>query len=163
MLEKSAPRKVDQYNPLVNRPNREGDSLLHISTESGASKCTEVLLKYGAVPKRNAEHKIPQIGDQLDNQDVLSKLLTISNMPNYIKVELKEQYVDRGQWQGSVSPQHLQLFELEGDGDFLAKQDCSIWSYDENHAASSHLDPYDIAEVYFCHNLSQIKMFPFRF
>ena len=129
----------------MNRPNRKGDSLLHISTESGASKCTEVLLKYGAVPKRNAEHKIPQIGDQLDNQDVLSKLLTISNMPNYIKVELKEQYVDKGQ--GSVSPEHLQLFELEGDGAFLAKQDCTIWSYDGNIVECSHLDPYDIAEV----------------
>ena len=130
MLERSS-RGKKHSNPMVNRPNSEGETLLHNSTMAGANKCTEVLLLAGAIPQRNSNNKFPQIDVHLNNQQVLTKLQSLKEaklLPNYILIELKRQ--TKGiSLSPSTSDQLTKLLALEGSGNYISKQDCTIWSY----------------------------------
>ena len=167
MLERSAPGKKNQFNLMVNRPNHEGETPLHNSTKAGASKCTEGLLKAGAIPRKNFEDTFPQIGPQLNNQEILTKLQESSDMgllPNYIRVELRSQCSTAG----TFSNQLIQLFSLEGEGNFVAKQNCTIWTYGVDsiypEEIPSHVNRFDFAEVCHCHKsvLHLFSLFRFR-
>ena len=59
---------------MVNRV-RNGETALHVSTERGADKCTEILLKNKAVPKENYNGNVPEIANFLTNKQILGCLL----------------------------------------------------------------------------------------
>ena len=127
MLQKSAPRK-NQYNPMVNRPNSEGETPLHNSTKAGAKKCTEVLLKTGAIPKKNFDNKFPEIGSSLGNQEVVAKMMEVKKrgfLSNQVLTHLKRQ----SKVLSSTSEQLIELLKYEGSGSFFTKQDVTIWEY----------------------------------
>ena len=139
MLQKSAPRK-NQYNPMVNRPNSEGETPLHNSTKAGAKKCTEVLLKTGAIPKKNFDNKFPEIGSSLGNQEVVAKMMEVKKrgfLSNQVLTHLKMQ----SRVLSSTSEQLIELLEFEGSGNYFTKQDVTIWEYSVASDGSQQLRP----------------------
>ena len=140
MLESSKPSMENQANPMVNRPNHEGETPLHNSTKARASKCTEVLLKAGAVPRKNSRNEFPQVGSQLYNNEVLSKLITSKEMgllPQYVLAELESQTRESSTLAVSdvIKFKQKELF-LDGS-DFRAKGTCTLWNYKDDGSTTS--------------------------
>ena len=139
---------------------------LHNSTNANAWKCSEVLLKAGAIPRKNFKDEFPQLGPLLKNQEIVTKLQNSKDMgllPNYILVELKNQCSNTA---GVVSNPIIQLCDLGGEGDFIAKQNCTIWFYSDLDLVTSefddpeypytrphHVKKFDFVEVYYIYLL----------
>ena len=140
MLESSKPSMENQANPMVNRPNHEGETPLHNSTKARASKCKEVWLKAGAVPRKNSRNEFPQVGSQLYNNEVLSKLITSKEMgllPQYVLAELESQTRESSTLAVSdvIKFKQKELF-LDGS-DFRAKGTCTLWNYKDDGSTTS--------------------------
>ena len=134
MVAKSRPKK-NKYNPMVNRPNRHGETPLHNSTKAGAKICTTVLLQAGAIPRRNFENTLPEIGDQLYDVEVIKMLQESKErgeLPNHLLMALDKQSKrsNSAATQSSVKAQLNLLLSLAGDGSYIAKQNCTLWNYE---------------------------------
>lgn len=152
MVVKSRPKK-NKYNPMVNRPNRHGETPLHNSTKAGARMCTTVLLQAGAIPKRNFENILPEIGDQLYDIEVIKMLLESKErgeLPNHLLMTLDKQSKrsDSAATQGPVKAQLNLLLSLAGDGGYIAKQNCTLWNYELGAGTyvTAAISKYDIVE-----------------
>lgn len=72
---RSRPSGVKQVENIVNRANYEGETPLHCSTRKSKTECTKLLLISGALPMANCDGKFPDIGPQLNNEEVVKKLM----------------------------------------------------------------------------------------
>ena len=127
MLNACRPASTKDLNHIVNRTNYEGDTPLHHATKEGNIKCTEVLLKAGAIPKENADNKIPELGPLLNNEDIIKILMEAKQenlLSNFCLRALSNQT-----HQGERSEQAEALLSLQGNGDYIAKADLLLKNY----------------------------------
>ena len=115
-----------RFQNEINR-SRRGDTPLHVSTRANNVKGTEILLKAGAVPNENYENDLPQIRDHLQNSEILEKLQESKDkgkVPNLVLIALRRQLGG-----SELTDQQEKLLSLVGEGEYLAKQDVSLWDY----------------------------------
>ena len=154
MLTNANPSK-NILNQPMNRPNRLGDTPLHNSTKGGASVCTMVLLKAGAIPRKNSANALPEIGEHLYNEEVIRKLQEAKGkgwLPNHLLIALKKQ-AKRGRSDSDSKPSPVKylldhLLTLVGEGSYIAKQNCTLWNY-VNEGGTAMISKYDFVEVNF--------------
>ena len=127
MLNACRPASTKDLNHIVNRTNYEGDTPLHHATKEGNIKCTEVLLKAGAIPKENADNKIPELGPLLNNEDII-KILVEAKQENLLSNFCLRTLSNQTR-QGERSEQVEALLSLQGNGDYIAKADLLLKNY----------------------------------
>ena len=141
------PKGLEQVESVVNKANHYGDTPLHCSTRRGNSECTELLLKAGAIPAPNFEDKIPDISMQLNNKEVVKKLIEAKQkdrLSTYCLRQLKDQA------SGRSSADLKNLLSLEGvGGDYKAKERLVLRQYqdDAKEGAAIHVRAGDYLEV----------------
>ena len=120
------PKSARRLELMVNRANYEGDTPLHCSTKEGNTECTRVLLKYGAIPRENSEGKIPLIGNLLNDEGVLKKLIEAKQnkqLSSFCMRSLKKQVPDE---------ERSTLLSLQGVGaDYGAKKNFVLREYNQ--------------------------------
>ena len=117
--------------------------------------CTMVLLKAGAIPRKNSSNELPEIGEHLYNEEVIVKLQEAKGkgwLPNHLLIALKKQS-KRGRSDSDSKPSpikyHLdRLLTLVGEGNYIAKQNCTLWNY-VNEGGTAVISKYDFVQVTF--------------
>ena len=127
---KNSGSKTDQ----TNRTNHEGETPLHNSTKAGAIRCTVVLLKAGAVLKKNSRNALPEFNSMLYNPDVLDELIKLRKRRYFPRDVLEELYNQTRQFSTATIPvsdlvksKQEELFRDKGD--FKTRRECILWNY----------------------------------
>ena len=126
----------ERKNEIVNRSNHEGETPLHAYTRAGAIKCTVVLLKAGAVPRKNSRDLLPEFHSMLFNPVVLNELIELREkgyLPREVLAELENQ---TKQCSTATAPEpDLELVKSKQEellldkADFKTRRKCILWSY----------------------------------
>ena len=142
-----------QLRAVVNRPRR-GETPLHVSTKAGNLKGTENLLRAGAIPAENYENTFPDVGVHLSNEEVLLKLQQSKGeglVQNYVLIALRRQLNQEAQSprDPTILQQIEELLMLVGEGDHIAKQDVTLWAYNDQKEVSGAvlIKRYEFVEV----------------
>ena len=158
-------------NEIVNRSNHEGETPLHASTRAGAIKCTVVLLKAGAVPRKNSRDMLPEFHSMLYSPAVLNELIELrekGSLPRDVLAELDNQTKQCSTATESdfelVTSKQKAMFLKKGDtelakskqqelfldkGDFKSRRKCILWSYmDDGSRSRCHVEKKEDIEVH---------------
>ena len=145
----------------MNRPNHLGETPLHCSTKAGAAarECTRVLLKAGAIPRPNSKEpkELPEIGEHLYDEEIISKLKEAKELKllkNHRLIALQKQakaFAQTVQFKSdskhdSIKESLQDLLTPVGEGEYMAKQNFTLWSY-TNEGGAAVISKHEFVQV----------------